>query len=82
MYYCYIIYSKSINRFYIGATSQLEERIKKHNTNHKGYTGKSNDWKLVYKEEFTILEEAYQRERQIKKWKSRSKIEMLIKNTK
>ncbi|MBI5010418.1 MAG: GIY-YIG nuclease family protein, partial [Bacteroidia bacterium] len=27
-FYCYILYSHSINRYYIGYTSDIEERIK------------------------------------------------------
>ncbi|MBN1637413.1 MAG: GIY-YIG nuclease family protein, partial [Ignavibacteriales bacterium] len=53
-------------------------RLKKHNSNHKGFTGKTNDWKIVYSEIFQTKEKAYAREREVKKWKSRKKIETLI----
>ena len=46
----YIIYSITIDRYYIGCTSNLEARIIRHNQKSKGYTGKVNDWKVVYKE--------------------------------
>jgi len=78
-YYLYILFSSSFDKFYIGHTSNIEERIRKHNTNHKGYTGKKNDWSLVYSEEYNTKEEAYAREREIKAWKSRVKILSLIK---
>ncbi|MCF8304668.1 MAG: GIY-YIG nuclease family protein, partial [Bacteroidales bacterium] len=52
--------------------------IRRHNSNHKGYTGKTNDWKLVYTEEFSSKESAYNRERQLKKMKNRKLIEQLI----
>jgi putative endonuclease len=71
MYYFYIIYSATLDRYYTGYTLNLEERIRKHNTHHRGYTGKTNDWKLVYMEEYSIKKDAYQRERQVKKWKNR-----------
>ncbi|HAA18711.1 MAG TPA: excinuclease ABC subunit C, partial [Cytophagales bacterium] len=32
MFFCYILYSESIDKFYIGHTASLEERIRKHNT--------------------------------------------------
>ncbi len=54
-YNFYILYSATLNKYYIGHSSDLENRIKKHNTNHKGFTGKVNDWKLVYPTEFYIL---------------------------
>lgn len=78
-YYFYIIYSEVLNKFYVGHTSDILSRINNHNYNHKGFTGKTNDWTLVYQEVFTSKSDAYARERQVKKWKSRKKIEILIK---
>jgi putative endonuclease len=75
----YILYSASANKYYIGHTTEpLEERIRKHNSNHKGFTGKSSDWKLVYFEVRLTKKDAYERERQVKKWKSRKLIEKLV----
>ncbi|RLD58138.1 MAG: GIY-YIG nuclease family protein [Bacteroidetes bacterium] len=79
-YFVYIIYSKNIDKFYIGFTKNISERIRKHNSNHKGFTGKTNDWVIVYNEEFKTKSEAYSREREIKSWKNRNKITELIKN--
>jgi hypothetical protein len=53
-YKVYILFSKSKNRFYIGYTADLEERIKRHNQKSKGFTGSNNDWELVYQEQFLI----------------------------
>ena len=77
-YYFYILFSKQLDKFYIGYTNNLEERLRKHNTNHKGFTGKANDWEIVYFEEFDTKSEAYAREREVKNWKSRSRIEKFI----
>jgi putative endonuclease len=75
----YILFSTKANRFYIGHTTEpLEERIRKHNSNHKGFTGKFQDWKLVYRETYPSKQLAYAREREVKSWKSRSRIEKLI----
>jgi putative endonuclease len=80
MPHIYILYSATKNKFYIGCTSDnLEERIRKHNSNHKGFTGNVNDWVLSYAETFELKNDAFAREREIKKWKSRKKIEELIK---
>ncbi len=49
-----------------------------HLSNHKGFTSKAKDWKIVYSEAFSSKELAHLREREIKKWKSRKKIERLI----
>ncbi|MFC0264226.1 GIY-YIG nuclease family protein, partial [Fontibacter flavus] len=76
--YFYILHSLSKDKYYVGHTCEdLEERLRKHNSNHRGYTGPANDWKLAYKEQFPCKEEAYKREREVKSWKSRKKIEML-----
>ncbi|WP_343854273.1 GIY-YIG nuclease family protein [Algoriphagus jejuensis] len=75
----YILYSPSAGRFYVGHTCEkLEERLRKHNSNHKGFTGKKNDWNVVYFEEFGSKSDAYKRERQVKSWKSKKRIEELI----
>ncbi len=77
-YYFYILFSSSFDKFYIGHTNDLFERLRKHNSNHSGFTGKFNDWKIVYSEKFNTKTEAYARERQVKKWKNRQRIEQLI----
>jgi len=78
MYHFYILYSPTLDRYYIGHTSDLEERIRRHNTDHKGYTGGLGDWSLVYSEDFKDKGGAYARERQVKGWKSRKRILELI----
>ena len=77
----YILYSNNANRYYIGHTTEpLAERLRKHNANHKGFTGKFKDWKLVYTESFDSKQLAYKREREVKNWKSRKKIDILLAN--
>ncbi len=82
MFHVYILFSTSINKYYVGHTGDsLDERLRKHNSNHKGFTGGPADWKIVYSEKFTTKTEAYSRERLIKSWKSKKKIEELIRNS-
>ena len=79
MYIVYILYSINEDRYYIGFTGdEIQERLRKHNSNHKGFTGKVADWRIVYTESFTQKKEAMKRELEIKKWKSRKLIEKLI----
>jgi len=78
-FYTYILYSQAIDRYYVGYTGDvLNERLRKHNTNHKGYTGRTNDWVIVYTESYNSKAKVYAREREIKKQKSRIYIEDLI----
>jgi len=77
-YKVYILYSAEMDRYYVGYASNIEDRMQKHLSNHNGYTSKAKDWVIVYKENFDTKAEAYKRERQIKSWKSRKKIEELV----
>ncbi len=81
-YYFYILYSQKLDKYYIGSTQNLESRLRKHNSNHKGFTGKIGDWEIVYFETFDAKSLAYARERQVKNWKSRAAILKLIENSK
>ena len=82
MFTVYILYSESTNRFYIGYTGEgVDIRLQKHLAHHKGFTGKQNDWKIVYTEIYQTRQDAMRREKEIKKWKSRVMIERLIKST-
>ncbi|MBL7842810.1 MAG: GIY-YIG nuclease family protein [Cyclobacteriaceae bacterium] len=75
----YILYSSTAGKYYVGHTTEdLGERLRKHNSHHKGFTGKFNDWQVVYYEAFTTKEEAYKREREVKSWKSKKRVEHLI----
>ena len=79
MFLVYIIFSITKNKYYIGHTgSSLEDRIKKHNSNHKGFTGGIGDWKIAYSKPYGSKTEAYQAELAIKNKKSRKYIEDLI----
>jgi putative endonuclease len=79
-FHVYILHSRQLDKYYVGSTGEhLAERIKRHVTEYKGFTGKTKDWKLVYQEKFDTKEVAERREIEIKGWKSRIKIAELIK---
>ncbi|ADY53077.1 Excinuclease ABC C subunit domain protein [Pseudopedobacter saltans DSM 12145] len=78
VYIVYILYSSSLDKYYVGYTSDLEDRIRKHNSNHRGFTGKGNhDWELKW-QEYELKRDAMKREKQPKNWKSRQLLEQLI----
>ncbi len=65
MYYVYVLISRSKEKLYIGYTSNLQQRVKQHNSKHKGYT--NNDiWDLVYYEAYYSEKDARQREQKLK----------------
>ncbi|PJE50799.1 MAG: hypothetical protein COV29_03495 [Candidatus Yanofskybacteria bacterium CG10_big_fil_rev_8_21_14_0_10_36_16] len=64
---------------YIGVTSNIKSRIKRHLDGHGAeFTKRNKTNQLVYKEEYPTLISARKREAQIKKWR-REKKENLIK---
>jgi putative endonuclease len=79
MFKFYILYSEGADKFYIGQTGDdLDQRLRRHLSNHSGFTAKVKDWKLVYSENFQSKEQAYTREREVKSWKSKDRIKKLI----
>ena len=77
-YYVYILYSAQLDLFYIGSSQNPEKRLTKHLANHNGFTGKAKDWRICFKETFPGKTEAQKRERQLKNWKNRERIQQLI----
>ena len=72
MYYVYILYSEKSDRYYIGYTERLHERIKEHNDRKSShFTSKFKPWKMVYFEIYVDKSMATKREKYIKKMKSR-----------
>ena len=80
LYYVYILYSPSLDCFYIGSSSNPEERLKKHLANHKGFTARAKDWVICYTEAFPSKISALKREASLKSWKSKIMIRELISN--
>ena len=79
---CYILHSKSINRYYIGYTSDIRERVILHNNGHFGgrsYTCKASDWDLFLLIPCDTISEAMFLESKIKNMKSKNYIENLKK---
>ena len=80
MAWVYILYSKKIDKYYVGACTDLDRRLYEHNLGHSKFTSTGIPWELVYKEEWDDLILAKQRELKIKKMKSRAYLEGLIRN--
>ena len=77
-YYTYILTNKYNEVLYIGVTNDLARRVAEHRSGTiPGFTQKYNCHKLVYYEEYSEVEMAIAREKQLKKW-SRPKKETLI----
>ncbi|MCF6182046.1 GIY-YIG nuclease family protein [Lutibacter sp.] len=82
--YVYILANKYRTTFYIGITGNLKERMIQHK---KGvgstFTSKYNIRDLIYFEEFSDINQAILREKQLKNWHHDWKINLIkVKNPK
>jgi len=69
----YILYSPLIDKYYIGQTSDLEQRLKEHKSKYycKAFTKKCNDWELFISIKCASRSQARKIESHIKKMKSK-----------
>jgi len=80
-YYIYILASKRNGTLYIGVTNNLIKRVYEHRSNMvEGFTKKYSVHKLVYLEVCTDVNEAIAREKRLKGWNRKWKLQ-LIENT-
>ena len=79
MYYIYILTNKSYT-LYIGVTNNLQRRIYEHkNKIVPGITQRYNIDTLIYFEEYKNVNEAINREKQLKGWTRRKKMDLIKK---
>jgi putative endonuclease len=78
VYSVYILFSTLLNRYYIGHTHNLLQRVEQHNAGRTPSTKPGRPWNLVYHEIYPDKSSASRRELEIKKMKSRKYIENLI----
>jgi putative endonuclease len=78
MYFTYIIYCDVIDKYYIGSTNDLERRLQDHQRGKDRFSRQGKNWQLKHFETFHTRQQAYERELEIKRKKSRPYIEKLI----
>jgi putative endonuclease len=79
--YVYILSSQRNGTLYIGVTSDLIKRIYQHRNNlSEGFTKKYKVHRLVYFETTPSITGAIQREKQLKQWRRKWKIELIEKD--
>jgi len=80
-YYVYIITNQYRSTFYIGMTNNLKKRLLQHNENIekqiKTFASKYNVKFLVYYENFTWVQQAIAREKEIKGWRRDKKLNLI-----
>ena len=79
-YYTYILANKRNGTLYVGITSDLEKRIVQHKTKmFEGFTEKYDVNRLVYFETTDDVGYAIAREKKIKRWNRKWKLELIEK---
>ena len=80
MFQVYILYSASIDHFYIGQTENLDIRKSWHDQKvfRKNFTVRANDWAIFFVVECNSRQQALNIEKHIKKMKSKKYIKDLV----
>ncbi|TVQ67392.1 MAG: GIY-YIG nuclease family protein [Balneolaceae bacterium] len=78
MHHLYVLHSKSLDRYYVGQTKQVENRLIKHNKGHSRATKGGIPWDLVFSVSFKSKTECLRAENWLKKMKSRVIVEQVI----
>ena len=78
MYKVYILQSRIKNRYYIGHTEDLDNRLSVHNSGRVRSTKAYLPWNIIYTENFQTKSEAQKREYEIKSYKGGIKFKKLL----
>ena len=77
-FFIYIMSNNSNSTLYVGVTNDLERRVQEHRTSdNKSFTTRYHCHKLVCYEEYSSINEAITREKQIKSWNRARKDRMI-----
>jgi putative endonuclease len=76
-YWVYIMASRSLT-LYIGVTGHLQRRVAQHkNHTFDGFTAQYNIDRLVYFERYHYINNAINREKQLKRWRREKKLALI-----
>ncbi len=79
MVHLYILYSPSIDRYYIGIAEDVQRRLRQHNSpGSKSWTARGKPWALVFSHAFPDRLTALKVERELKRRRSRKLIEKIV----
>ena len=67
MFVVYILFSDKLNKYYVGSTNNLEDRMYRHNSGQGKFTKKGIPWRLIATIEQKTRPEAVRLEVKIKK---------------
>lgn len=67
MYDVYILYSITVDRYYVGMSSDFDNALNRHNSGKNKHTKTGAPWNPVYREQFSDVKPAIEREKEIKR---------------
>jgi putative endonuclease len=76
-FFIYIL-RNSTGRYYIGQTSDLSQRLQRHNEGKVFWTKNRSPWEIIYSQSFQTRSEAMLEEKRLKSLKSKTAIDKLI----
>jgi putative endonuclease len=77
-YYVYVL-SSPARVLYIGVTNNLDRRMEEHRENINSFSARYKLRQLVYYEEYSLIEDAIEREKQLKRWVRVKKVALIEK---
>lgn len=78
-FYVYILYSKKIDKFYVGQTNNLDRRTIEHHNGESTYTRKGRPWVLVWTTTKPTRWNALKLEKKLKNLTRQKKIRFMLK---
>ncbi|MCD6410750.1 GIY-YIG nuclease family protein [bacterium] len=81
MYYVYIFQSQKDKKLYIGFTSNLKKRIRKHRAGEVTSTKTRRPLRLIFYKSFLAEQDALRRERYFKTQKGKVSLKQIIRNS-
>lgn len=76
-YTVYILANRYRSVFYVGMTGNLPRRLAEHRSGCGGFTGQYRVYDLIYVEAYGGVRDALRRERQLKGWTRRKKLDLV-----
>ena len=80
MYKVYVLYSQKIQKFYIGKTTSMVERIERHNAGRVPFTSHGTPWNLVWTIDKATNKEAIRLERKLKNLSGKRLLDFMKRN--
>ncbi|MCL5020232.1 MAG: GIY-YIG nuclease family protein [Bacteroidetes bacterium] len=77
-FFVYVLRSLTRERYYVGQTDDLSDRLRRHNGGRVKSTKAYRPWSIVYFEKYETRAEAVRRERELKGFKGTAKFLKLI----